>query len=958
MPETCAAIVIAAKHGELIKVRDYSGITDTIGALRCKFEFRTNDWDNATMTAVFCKGNMATNPEIVDGAIGVLLDSIDECAVPAEVLTRDAKYFSVGVWGVTAAGFRIVSKWLVFRIEDGCYVDATEPIEPTPTVYEQIMLSLQSKAPINHEHNDIYYTKTELEEKIANGELGGEGSGHTHDNKTVLDKFGFVSGRPVFNHTAPNTLAYTSDIPADMSITDVHNAWNGVELPKRSFLGNQALPTFINLIKSDITAIPKFSIAVVDALPTENISNTTVYLVKDTETDGNLYTEYIYINEAWEKLGTQSIDIDFSKYYTRQEIDEKGFLTAEDIPEAGIIEETDPTVPDWAKQPNKPGYTAEEVGALPANTIIPSNEDIKTEVETALAEAKASGEFKGDPGDKGESFTYEDFTPEQLESLKGKDGDDGYTPQKGIDYFDGEKGDPFTYEDFTPEQLESLKGDPYILTEADKAEIKDAVLADVPTKTSQLENDSGFITAEDIPEIPESDFSQFIEETVSSVNLYAPTTEGFTNNAMITSNGTPTVNETTYKSYFVTPDIPVVGGKTYTVKPTPWAASVQAKNRARAYDGNGTPLEVMTFTDNADGSSTFTVPTGAETIKLTIWKTSFGSTSNSIDILIENFNKSFMFVEGTTAPEVYEPYGKGGYRLKDIEIPEKSVSLSKVDNKDLPIFAPLAGKKIANFGDSIFGNARPPEDVSTHLAKRTGAEVLNCAFGGCRMSQHVGHWDAFSMYRLAYAIANNDYSLQDEALNYDDRTSYAEEPLALIKATDFSTVDILTIGYGTNDFTGNNTLDNSENPLDTSTVCGALRYSIEQLLTAYPNLRIVILSLTYRFWADDNNVYTEDSNSRANGKGDTILNYNAKLKEVAEEYNLPFIDNYNIGIGKFNRSQYFSATDGTHHQIEGRKLIAERLAGALNNVPNTTPSKTELVKAVLASLPKAEEDEF
>jgi hypothetical protein len=58
-------------------------------------------------------------------------------------------------------------------------------------------------------------------------------------------------------------------------------------------------------------------------------------------------------------------------------------------------------------------------------------------------------------GEKGDPFTYEDFTPEQLEALKGAD---GYTPQKGIDYFDGEKGDPFTYDDFTPEQLESLKG--------------------------------------------------------------------------------------------------------------------------------------------------------------------------------------------------------------------------------------------------------------------------------------------------------------------------------------------------------------------------------------------------------------------------------------------------------------------------------------------------------------------
>lgn len=36
------------------------------------------------------------------------------------------------------------------------------------------------------------------------------------------------------------------------------------------------------------------------------------------------------------------------------------------------LEETDPTVPDWAKQPEKPTYTAEEIGALPDNTKIPT----------------------------------------------------------------------------------------------------------------------------------------------------------------------------------------------------------------------------------------------------------------------------------------------------------------------------------------------------------------------------------------------------------------------------------------------------------------------------------------------------------------------------------------------------------------------------------------------------------
>lgn len=35
------------------------------------------------------------------------------------------------------------------------------------------------------------------------------------------------------------------------------------------------------------------------------------------------------------------------------------------------FEEKDPTVPTWAKQPEKPQYTAAEVGALPVDTVIP-----------------------------------------------------------------------------------------------------------------------------------------------------------------------------------------------------------------------------------------------------------------------------------------------------------------------------------------------------------------------------------------------------------------------------------------------------------------------------------------------------------------------------------------------------------------------------------------------------------
>lgn len=468
MIKSCAAIVIAAKHGELTKVKDASGIAYTVGTLRCKFEFRTTDWDYTTRTAVFCKGNVAANPKVVETAIGVKLDGVDECAVPPEVLLPDEKYFSVGVWGVTDDGLRIVSAWLVYKIKDGCYVDSAESFLPTPSVYEQILISLNSKAPIEHEHNDVYYTKPELDAMIeniqpdSNKELiqrveDNTKARHTHANNSVLDKFSEdENGTPLYNGKA---------------------------------------------IVSDIECT-----------------------------------------------------------------------------------ETDPTVPDWAKQPQKPSYTANEIGALPDTTKIPTKtseleNDSEFITKNNLPDVK-DGEDGYSPTievteiDSGHRLIITDIDGmKHVDILNGADGQDGYTPQRGIDYFDGaqglpgkdgtgiesvilnadytltirftdgthyttpsirgevgaagkdgengkngtsiahewsgttlvvtsatgtssvdlkgDKGDPFTYEDFTPEQLDSLKGEKGdfpikgtdYFTPADKSEFVNDVLAALPVWT-------------------------------------------------------------------------------------------------------------------------------------------------------------------------------------------------------------------------------------------------------------------------------------------------------------------------------------------------------------------------------------------------------------------------------------------------------------------------------------------
>lgn len=56
-----------------------------------------------------------------------------------------------------------------------------------------------------------------------------------------------------------------------------------------------------------------------------------------------------------------------------------------------LTQESDPTVPAWAKQPQKPAYTAQEVGALPVTTAIPSTAaDVNAEPSGAVAQHNVS----------------------------------------------------------------------------------------------------------------------------------------------------------------------------------------------------------------------------------------------------------------------------------------------------------------------------------------------------------------------------------------------------------------------------------------------------------------------------------------------------------------------------------------------------------------------------------------
>ena len=99
-------------------------------------------------------------------------------------------------------------------------------------------------------------------------------------------------------------------------------------------------------ITNAISGITSFNASVVNTLPTTDIDTHTIYFISKTGSTNDVYDEYMYINNAWEKIGNTAVDL------------------------SGYLQTTD--IAAWAKASTKPTYTANEVGALPNTTIIPT----------------------------------------------------------------------------------------------------------------------------------------------------------------------------------------------------------------------------------------------------------------------------------------------------------------------------------------------------------------------------------------------------------------------------------------------------------------------------------------------------------------------------------------------------------------------------------------------------------
>lgn len=189
-----------------------------------------------------------------------------------------------------------------------------------------------------------------------------------------------------------------------------------------------------------------------------------VFIAPVNGVKGDAETDY---RTGYVNLTADNIGIDTSVFALRSELptatsdlaNDSGFIIGSQVPS----NETDPTVPSWAKQPTKPTYTASEVHALPDTTVIPSS----------------TSQLVNDSG-----FITSASLPTKVSDLTN---DSGFIV--GADVPSNET-DPTV-----PSWAKASSKPSYTASEV--GALPDTTV--IPSATSQLNNDSGFITSSAIP---------------------------------------------------------------------------------------------------------------------------------------------------------------------------------------------------------------------------------------------------------------------------------------------------------------------------------------------------------------------------------------------------------------------------------------------------------------------------
>lgn len=259
-------------------------------------------------------------------------DLLNKPFIPSAVsdLTDDSGHYTKPVGGIPAAD--LAETYLTSFTETDPTVPswAKQPTKPSYTPQEVGSLPADTYIPqktsdltndsnyvvdANYVHTDNNYTTAE-KNKLSGIAAGAEVNVNADWNASSGDAQ--ILNKPTKVSAFTNDAGYlTSFTETDPTVPSWAKAVNKPTYTAAE-VGAPTVQEMNTAISTAIGNVHQFDIQIVQALPTENIQEHTIYFVPKTGETNDVYDEYIRVNNAWEMIGNTQIDL--SNYVQKDQI--------------------------------------------------------------------------------------------------------------------------------------------------------------------------------------------------------------------------------------------------------------------------------------------------------------------------------------------------------------------------------------------------------------------------------------------------------------------------------------------------------------------------------------------------------------------------------------------------------------------------------------------------------------
>lgn len=307
----------------------------------------------------------------------------------------------------------------------------------------------------------------------------------------------------------------------------------------------------------------------------------------------------------------------------------------------------------------------------------------------------------------------------------------------------------------------------------------------------------------------------------------------------------------------------------------------------------------------------------------------------------QNLNNKILSPPPSTARIVFQTYDpelfpmeiKVEYSILDIiDSLESQGALGDFDRR------PLKGKRMIVIGDSLSAvRDASGRDMTDYLAALSGADIVNCAAGGARLSSrrvadaatplsdHENAMSQFDAENVVCALADKVFSSQLTAARYlaSESARFAEAAAAMENA-DLPSADIMLVFAGSNDY------KSGVDPTS-SKIGNAVENIARRVAEVNPHLRVVFATPLPRM-ENPEDPSTFSDFMTGTGAVAPLPAICGKIADEARKMHFPVIDLYDtIGWNAFNFPAKCKATDGTH-PVKALPELARALTAALNNL--------------------------